>query len=184
MYGFEGATLPKIAAVAMVGTPLIIHHFKSKRLLWEAVFERISAKARTTLEAMAIDGVKTAAERLRQIIEFQVRFFAESPEIYQLIAGEAHHRSDRLEWICDRFARFAFDAVMRTIRDAQTEGAVRPLSPERLRYVIIGAASMSAVSAEYELLTGQDPRSPDELATTIQFIEKLIFVDTLEACPT
>ena len=176
LHGFEGATLPKIAASAGVGTPLIIHYFKSKRLLWEAVLARISSRARTEIEAIAVAGGR-ASDRLRQMIRFQVEFFAKSPEIYQLLASEAHHRSDRLRWICDNFGRFAFDAVVGTIRAAQAEGAIRPLSPERLRYVIIGVASIAAVSAEYEALTGQDPCTPGQLAETVAFLESLIFVD-------
>lgn len=183
LFGFEGATLPKIALAAGVGTPLIIHYFKSKRLLWEAVFERISVRARVTLESIGSRNDLSAADRLRRIIVFQVKFFAETPEIYQLLASEAHHRSDRLTWICDHFARFAFEKVTRTIREAQAEGAVRMLSPERLRYVIISAASTSAISAEYEELTGQDPRTEEQLAATIEFIEKLIFAEPAQASP-
>src|SRR3546814_9299293 len=50
MHGFEGATLPKIAASAGVSTPLLVHYFKSKRQLWETVFERLSADSRNELE--------------------------------------------------------------------------------------------------------------------------------------
>src|SRR3546814_4771663 len=147
MHGFEGATLPKIAASAGVSTPLLVHYFKSKRQLWETVFERLSADSRNELEALASEPGSSAAERLRRIIAFQVRFFTEKPAIYQILANEAHFRSDRLTWICDHFARYAYKAVVQTICEATAEGAVRPLSPERLRYMIIGGASISRSEA-------------------------------------
>src|SRR3546814_6236873 len=83
------------------------------------------------LEALASEPGSSAAERLRRIIAFQVRFFTEKPAIYQILANEAHFRSDRLTWICDHFARYAYKAVVQTICEAQAEGAVRPLSPDR-----------------------------------------------------
>src|SRR3546814_8489058 len=88
MHGFEGATLPKIAASAGVSTPLLVHYFKSKRQLWETVFERLSADSRNELEALASEPGSSAAERLRRIIAFQVRFFTEKPAIYQILANE------------------------------------------------------------------------------------------------
>src|SRR3546814_7121476 len=48
MHGFEGATLPKIAASAGVSTPLLVHYFKSKRQLWETVFERLRSEEHTS----------------------------------------------------------------------------------------------------------------------------------------
>src|SRR3546814_11788664 len=71
MHGFEGATLPKIAASAGVSTPLLVHYFKSKRQLWETVFERLSADSRNELEALASEPGSSAAERLRRTIAFQ-----------------------------------------------------------------------------------------------------------------
>src|SRR3546814_12240620 len=94
MHGFEGATLPKIAASAGVSTPLLVHYFKSKRQLWETVFERLSADSRNELEALASEPGSSAAERLRRIIAFQVRFFIEKPAIFQLLAHEAHLRTE------------------------------------------------------------------------------------------
>ncbi len=177
MYGFEGATMPKIAAAGKVSTPLIVHHFKSKRLLWRATFERLASSSSNTLKTLAEAPGLSAGERLRQIVAFQVQFFATTPAIYQIIANEAHYRSERMTWICDRFARAGFEAVVKTIRQAQADGEVRALSAERLRYVIIQMASISGISAEYQYLTGRDPRKPTEVAATIDFINSLIFID-------
>ncbi len=174
-HGYEGAALPAIARAAGTGSPLIVHHFGSKRGLWEAVFEHVSSGARGQLDAIA-SAPGSAADRLRAIIAFQVHFFATRPEIYRLLASEAHNRTERLQWICDRFAFHAFERVVGVIREAQAEGAVRPLSPERLRYAIIGVASIAAISAEYEMLTGKDACSPDEVSATIAFINDLLFV--------
>src|SRR3546814_17492695 len=74
MHGFEGATLPKIAASAGVSTPLLVHYFKSNRQLWTTVFERLSADSRNDLEALASAPVPSAAEPMRRVLTFQVRF--------------------------------------------------------------------------------------------------------------
>ena len=174
--GFEGATLPKIAAEAGISTPLIVHHYKSKLLLWEAVFERLSEGPRAELAGILAQHI-SAAERLRQVIAFHVQFYARSPAVYQLVASEGHRFSERLTWICERFGRASFKVVTDLIVAAQQEGAARMLSPERLRYAIIGVASIPAVAAEFETLTGRDPRAPAEVEATIAFINALIFVD-------
>jgi AcrR family transcriptional regulator len=177
-HGFEGATLPKIAAASGTSTPLIVHYYKSKRLLWEAVFEQLSVSSREKMSNLAAETNISASERLRRIIAFQAKYFAENPEVYLMLASEAHLRSERLTWICDQFARPTFNALIDTIRAAQAEGAVRPVSPERLRYMIINTAAIAAVAAEYEALTGQDPREPEQVAATIDFINQMVFVDS------
>src|SRR3546814_1112598 len=82
------------------------------------------------LEALASEPGSSAAERLRRIIAFQVRFFTEKPAISQILANEGHFRSDRLTLLCDHFARSAYKALAQSICAAQAEGAGSPLSPK------------------------------------------------------
>ncbi len=92
---------------------------------------------------------------------------------------EAHRSSDRLIWLCEQFVKSDFDAVTALIVKAQKEGAVRNLNAARMRYAIVSLAAVPfSVSAEYQYLTGQNPFSSQEIDSAIEFIHRIVFVDS------
>ena len=175
--GFDGATLDLIAKRAQSSTQLIIYHFKSKLELWRTVVE---AMGRSTEEHMTDLLGRTdlsAGERLRRAIALRFRTLAETPELHRMVVIDAYSDSERLEWLVDTHARTAHDSLLSLIRDAQAEGSVRDLDPARLRYVILGVASLPTVAAEYRALTGREAKDKAQVDASLDFIIKLIFKD-------
>ncbi len=172
--GFDGASTRAIATDAGVSLPLLIYHFKSKEELWyEVVRGMVNA---TSLSDIIDQSTESATEQLRLIIHRMVTAFAEQPHIHRMMTLEAHVASERLSWMCETLIRRDFEALCKLIEKAQAEGAVRAGNPARLRYAIIGMASVPfAVSAEYQYLTKKNPFAKTEVRQTIELIESLIF---------
>jgi len=175
--GFEGASTRAIASDAQVSLSLLLYHFKTKDELWRAVLQNIASMA--TMKHLLTNATSemSAAERLMVAIRGMVELFAEVPELHRLMTLEAHQPSERLNWIIENVNREPFDAMCSLIAEAQAEGAVRKISPERLRFAIVGMAAVPfSVSAEYQFLTKRNPFSKIEIEATIDMICKMIFI--------
>lgn len=175
--GFEGASTRAIANDAQVSLSLLMYHFKNKDELWRAVLQDIASMSNMEqLLAGANEGM-SAAEKLMAVIRGLVHLFAEFPELHRLMTLEAHQPSERLNWIIENINRTHFDAMCALIAEAQAEGAVLRISPERLRFAIFGMAAVPfSVSAEYQFLTKRNPFSKIEIEATIEMICKMIFI--------
>ncbi|GGD54505.1 hypothetical protein GCM10010989_30820 [Croceicoccus pelagius] len=175
--GFDGASTRAIASDAQVSISLLVYHFKTKEDLWRAVLENIASMA--TMKQLLANATSemSAAKRLMIAIRGLVELFAEVPELHRLMTLEAHQPSERLTWIIENVNRKPFDAMCALITEAQAEGAVHKLSPERLRFAIVSMAAVPfSVSAEYQFLTKRNPFSKIEIEATIDMIYKMIFI--------
>lgn len=176
--GFEGATLQQVANRAGVSLPLIVYHFKSKEGLWQSVIEDGVRRFEQQLQSvLASDGDLSAGEQLRKVIEATVRVSVQIPEFHRILSNEAFSMSDRLRWMCERFARRHFNTITGLIARAQDEGGVIDLEPDRVSRIIVDMATISSSAAEYEHLTGRDPFSTAEVEATINAINKVVFSD-------
>jgi len=175
--GFEGASTRAIARDAQVSLSLLMYHFKTKEELWRAVLQNIASMATMKNLLMDASSEMSAAERLMVAIRGLVELFADVPELHRLMTLEAHQPSERLNWIIENVNREPFDAMCSLIAEAQAEGAVCKISPERLRFAIVGMAAVPfSVSAEYQFLTKRNPFSKIEIEATIDMICKMIFI--------
>lgn len=175
--GFEGASTRAIANDAQVSLSLLLYHFKTKDELWRAVLLNIASMGNMERLLKGTSESMSAAEKLMVVIRSLVHLFAEVPELHRLMTLEAHHPSDRLNWLIENVNRKSFEAMCSLIAQAQAEGAVRKISPERLRFAIIGMAAVPfSVSAEYQFLTKRNPFSKIEIDATIDMICKMIFI--------
>lgn len=175
--GFDGASTRAIAADAQVSQSLLLYHYKTKEDMWRAVLTNISSMATMKNLLAKSTSDMSAADRLTIAIRGLVHLFAEVPELHRLMTLEAHQPSERLNWIIENVNREPFDAMCALIAEAQTEGAVHKISPERLRFAIVGMAAVPfSVSAEYQFLTKRNPFSKIEIEATIDMICKMIFI--------
>ncbi|PNU03748.1 TetR family transcriptional regulator [Novosphingobium guangzhouense] len=175
--GFEGASTRAIANDAQVTQSLLLYHFKTKDELWRAVLQDIASMEKMEQLLASGDDTMTAAQRLMVAIRALVELFAKVPELHRLMTLEAHQPSERLNWIIENVNRAPYEAMCDLIAEAQAEGAVRKISPERLRFAIVGMAAVPfSVSAEYQFLTKRNPFSKIEIEATIDMICGMIFI--------
>ena len=179
LHGYEGTSTRLVSDDANVSVSLLLHHFQSKENLWKATIDYAFSKMSiSTITEASILANASNAERLKSVIRMLVTGFAELPDLHRLMTLEAHKPSERLTWLCETYIKDGFKKMCDLIAVGQKEGTVRPISPARLRYAIVAVASIPfSVSAEYQYLTGRNPFSQAEVESSVEFINRLVFVE-------
>ena len=174
-HGFEGATTREIARRAGVALAALPYHFTTKEALWRAAADRIFGLLTDTFRRRlaGLEGVD-APTRLRLILRDFVRFAAKHPELHRFMIQAGIARTPRLEWLVETHIRPLYDFVRGTIETAQREGLLPLGRPEHLHYMLIGAAaSVYALGAEFELLSGVDPADEALVTEHVAALERL-----------
>jgi AcrR family transcriptional regulator len=175
--GFEGASTREIARRAGVALAALPYHFTTKDALWRAAADRIFGEltARVARRLEGLDGVDRATQ-LRLVLREFVRFSAEYPELHRFMMQVAFTRSERLVWLVETHVRPMYDFVGAIAREAQGRGIVPLGRTEHLHYILVGAATAPYVMrAEFELLTGSDPRDERLIEEHVAALERMFF---------
>jgi AcrR family transcriptional regulator len=175
--GFEGASTREIARRAGVALAALPYHFTTKDALWRAAADRIFGELATRIgtRLQGLDGVDRPTQ-LRLVLREFVRFSAEKPELHRFMMQVAFTRSERLAWLVETHVRPMYDFVGAIAREAQGQGLAPAGRQAHLHYILVGAATAPYVMrAEFELLTGTDPRSEDLVAEHVAMLEHMFF---------
>jgi len=139
-YGYDGASLPKIARIAGVAGPLIHYYFGSKEQLWrETVDFSLGSLVR---EADTIVGATRSLQpldRLRALLEAFASFAAHFPDHFSMILAEARSDSDRFPWVNENYTLKLFGYVTANLREAREAGAIRDVVIDDLAIMMVGA---------------------------------------------
>jgi AcrR family transcriptional regulator len=122
--GLAGARIDEIAGKATKRK--IYYYFGSKDELYRAVLERAYRRVRTSEAEVDIEG-GSAVEALRRLIEHDVRYHAQHPELVRLVMNENIHRAEHLKQIegLPQNNRRVIDLLARIIARGQAEGSFR-----------------------------------------------------------
>jgi AcrR family transcriptional regulator len=174
--GYDGTSMQQIADRAEVSLPLIVYHFKSKELLWQAVVGGVADQFDQMIaEAMSDEAQDSPTARLRAIIEAFVQVSVKFPEVRRVMNMESYTMTPRLQWMGEHYVRRHHEAIINLILRAQKAGDVVKIEPHRLSYLIVDMATITSSAAEYQYLTGRDPFSPREIKATIRAINTIVF---------
>lgn len=94
--GLAGARIDEIAGKSTKRK--IYYYFGGKDELYRAVLERAYRRVRSSESGVDVTS-GTAAEALRRLIEHDVRYHSEHPELVRLVMNENIHRADHLRQI-------------------------------------------------------------------------------------
>lgn len=94
--GLAGARIDEIAGKATKRK--IYYYFRSKDELYRAVLERAYRLVRASESEVDIES-GTASDALRRLIEHDVRYHAQHPELVRLVMNENIHRAEHLKQI-------------------------------------------------------------------------------------
>jgi TetR/AcrR family transcriptional regulator len=178
-HGFAGAGTREIARHAGVALAALPYHFTTKDALWRAAADRIfRGLADTTAKRLGgLDGVDLPTQ-LRLVLREFVRYSAAHPELHRFMMHEGFAGSARLAWLVETHVRPMYDFVCALARAAQRDGLAPPGRVAHLHYILIGAAtSVYVLRAEYQLLTGDDPRREDLIDEHVATLERMFFGD-------
>ncbi len=169
--GFAGTSMRQIAAAAQTTNSLIVHHFGSKKALWEAVKERRMQDFVTQQQSLLKTQQLDLSLFLRAIREYFV-LLRDDPQLVQLLA-----RAELEQDIgCSRFQQELVTAFVAQIGVAQQQGIFRAgIQPVYLLAIIVCALTQW-MEARHQFLTWNelagDSQADEQFLET--FIELLL----------
>ncbi|MBP0715815.1 TetR family transcriptional regulator [Burkholderia sola] len=156
--GYDATSVREVARELGIDAALIAHHFGAKETLWLAVVEQIVELAEPMFDALR--ALRTSPlpqrERVRRALELCVDHEFAEPDIGMFFSTAATEEGARLDRLQERIVRPYHDAMFPLIADAVEAGAIRPVDPNVLFFMIASAigttVSYSHMMLEYTSL--------------------------------
>ena len=156
---FDGATTREIAAGAGVTQPLLNYHFRSKEELWRAAVDSLFGLLSQTLDERTtglrgVDDVTTAKLLVREFVTFSAR----NPQLHRIIMQESKADGPRMDYLVDHHVRPHYERTVEMFEHLAAQGAVPPIPPAHLYYILTGAGpTMFVLAPECRRLSSLDP---------------------------
>lgn len=142
MWGFEAATVRKIAALAQVDPTLIHYHFGSKLGLWKAVVDRIAQQVEAIIEQFA-----NAADS-RALVDHLVDAVCAYPNLAFFLIKEVSRQTDRFDYFFQALVVPLRDRMVPIIQRAG-EGERDNDQAELIQFTLMGAIVMAIVTRSF-----------------------------------
>ncbi len=174
---FDGATTREIATRAGVTQPLLHYHFRSKEELWHAavdsLFELLQrTMAERTAGLRGVDQVTTAKLLVREFVTFSAR----NPQLHRIITQESKADGPRMDYLVDRHIRPIYEQAVAMFEALARTGAVPPIPPTHLYYILTGAGpTMFVLAPECRRLSSLDPTADDVIEAHADAVCLLLF---------
>lgn len=133
-YGFRGATVDQIAALAGMTKPNLLYYFRRKQDIYLAVLNRIHETWLQPLEAVDPDG--DPAREITAYIDRKLEMSRDSPKASRLFAMEIMQGAPVLGPVLSGRLRKLVDAKAAVIRRWVAEGRLAPIDPYHLIFMI------------------------------------------------
>ncbi len=156
---FDGAATREIAARAGVTQPLLNYHFRSKEELWQSAVDSLFELLNQTLDdrTMGLRGVDETTTAKLLVREF-VTFSARNPQLHRIIMQESKVDGPRMDYLVDRHVRPIYERTTALFESLARQGAVPPIPPAHLYYILTGAGpTMFVLAPECRRLSALDP---------------------------
>ncbi|WP_179045310.1 TetR/AcrR family transcriptional regulator [Sphingobium lactosutens] len=130
-HGYDAVGVRQIASHVGVDAAMIVHHFGSKLLLWQAAIDHLSLQMLAALESQPVDATigSNVGERLDQAVGQIVDMLCDTPALSAFILREVVLENDRSD--------YSYERLVKPIHD-------------RLRPLIVGyAGPQGGVDADY-----------------------------------
>jgi len=162
--GLAGARIDEIAGRSTKRK--IYYYFEGKDDLYRAVLERAYSRVRESEATVDLES-GTAAQALRRLIEHDVRYHSQHPELVRLVMNENIHRAEHLRQIkgIPQGNRSVIDILTRLIARGVAEGCFREgIDPVEL-HMNVTALSFYNVSNQFTFAHnfGIDMTSPEAI---------------------
>ena len=174
---FDGATTREIAAQAGVTQPLLNYHFQSKDALWRAAVDSLFERLGETMladqeERRGGDELARAKQSVREFVVFSAR----NPQLHRIITQESKADSARMDWLVEQHVRPLYEATVAMFDRLVRAGAVVPVDPAHLYYILTGAGpTMFVLGPECRRLTGLDPTADEVIEAHADAVCALLF---------
>ena len=175
--GFEAASIRRIAERTGFQHPLIMYHYPSKDLLWQAVAEDTFERIRLEWEASAsVQAELSPLEQLRA--EYRALFLhtAKFPEFHRFMRQEAATDNPRLQWVAQNVLKPLIDRLLPQIKAAQAAGHLPPVEPILFHYMMVSlTATLSEFGPEMRVTRRLSADRPEITQAYWNFVEQTVF---------
>jgi AcrR family transcriptional regulator len=152
--GFEGASLPRIAAMAEVAPTLIHYYFGNKDKLWrETIDHSLGGLKREFNVILNATRALAPLDRLRALLQAIIHFAARQPDHFAMIMAEARAGTDRFAWVQAHYTGVLFREVISLLRQARDLGQIRDVALDQVAMMLVGG-----ILARFSV----DPTEPDK----------------------
>jgi AcrR family transcriptional regulator len=136
--GYSGTSLNDIAAEVGIRRPSVLHHFASKELLYQAVFEQLLADWFERLAA-SLHGPATGLAKVEQTLDAGFGFFADNPAYVTLMRRAAIDGGTHLSMDLAEVLRPMFDEAVGYFEREMDAGVFRDQDAAQLLLTGYGA---------------------------------------------
>jgi len=137
--GFDGARMADIARRAGINHSMLHYYFRSKELLFGAVFEKVAAEALPPVIALLVSEIPIP-ERFERFAEAHIRTVATNPALQAFILQELRRNPDALRRFALRSLDGVFERLQADVNVASKRGAIRPVDT---RHVVTNILALS-----------------------------------------
>lgn len=153
--GFYGASIGALATELDVAKASVMHHFKTKEALYDAVMER-NAKALEEVVTEALEGAADPTQRARRLIRAVIDWGQRRPEHPKLVLRDLLDNTHAESSGRGHFGP-VIGQILAAVKAAQHAGIIRPGPAILVLEMIMGAGSFHIATrpAQYEILGGE-----------------------------
>lgn len=177
VYGFEGASLRRIATAADVDVALISHRHGSKIELWRAVVDDIAERFLVHLNCAAPSGQAaqwTSLEVLRLTVDQLIYFAAGSPEVAMFVIKEVAQQDERFIYLHERLVMPARQVLLPIISRAIEEGFLQRIDPVLFFYNVCSAVALSVTLRGFVAQQGAEAFNEEHFVSSMKTLWRVL----------
>lgn len=129
--GMEGARMQEIANEAGINKALLHYYYRSKQLLFEAVFKQAFLVLAPQLNNV-INNDSTLFEKIKNFSENYISFIIKHPYLPNFIIQELNRNPEFINHLIDKKQFPSIEKFKKQVTENIENGSIKPINPEQL----------------------------------------------------